>query len=87
MARILLVIAILLPIGAAVFMARWNFVHGKGDRRGAMRLAVLIFSLHMALWLFQAHFSSAGNFIYLLFACHQHLPSLGCHSVGALSGD
>src|SRR5580700_8145546 len=66
-ARILLVIAILLPIVAAVFLARWNFVHGKGDRRGAMRIAVLIFSLHMALWLFQAHFSSAGNFIYLLF--------------------
>ena len=48
-------------------MARWNFVHGKGDRRGAMRLAVLIFSLHMALWVFQAHISSAGNFVYLLF--------------------
>ena len=65
--RILMVIAILLPIVAAAFLARWNFVHGKGDRPGAMRLAVLIFSLHMALWVFQAHFSSAGNFLYLLF--------------------
>jgi hypothetical protein len=42
-------------------------VHGKGDRRGAMRLATLMFSLHMALWVFQTHFSSAGNFLYLLF--------------------
>jgi predicted Ser/Thr protein kinase len=65
--RILLVIAILLPIAAAVFLARWNFVHNKGDRVGATRLAALIFSLHMALWVFQAHFSSAGNFVYLLF--------------------
>jgi hypothetical protein len=65
--RILLVIAILLPIAAAVFLARWNFVHNKGDRAGATRLAALIFSLHMALWVFQAHFSSAGNFVYLLF--------------------
>jgi hypothetical protein len=65
--RILIVIAILLPIFAAVFLARWNFVHGKGDRPGAVRLAGVIFSLHMVLWLFQAHFSSAGNFIYLLF--------------------
>jgi serine/threonine protein kinase len=65
--RILLVIAILLPIAAAVFVARWNFVHNKGDRAGATRLAALIFSLHMALWVFQAHFSSAGNFVYLLF--------------------
>ena len=62
-----MVIAILLPIFAAVFLARWNFVHGKGDRPGAIRLAALIFSLHMALWVFQAHFSSAGNFVYLLF--------------------
>jgi hypothetical protein len=65
--RILLVIAILLPIAAAVFLARWNFVHNKGDRAGATRLAALIFSLHMALWVFQTHFSSAGNFVYLLF--------------------
>lgn len=64
--RILLTIVILLPILAAVFMARWNFVRGRGDRRGAMRLAVLIFSLHMTLWAFQAHVSSVGNFVFLL---------------------
>jgi hypothetical protein len=64
--RILLYIMILVPILAAVFLARWNFVRGKGDRRGAKLLAILIFSLHMALWAFQAHFSSVGNFIYLL---------------------
>src|SRR5208282_4180247 len=66
-ARILAAIALLLPIFASVFLARWNFVRGKGDRKGAMRLAVLIFTLHMALWLFQAHLSSTGNFLYLLF--------------------
>jgi hypothetical protein len=62
----LLSIMILVPILAAVFLARWNFVRGRGDRRGAMLLAILIFSLHMVLWTFQAHFSSAGNFAYLL---------------------
>jgi hypothetical protein len=66
-ARILLVLVILLPIFAAVFLARWNFIHNKGDRPGAIRLAFLIFSLHMAVWVFQAHFSSTGNFVYLLF--------------------
>jgi hypothetical protein len=66
-ARILVVLVILLPIFAAVFLARWNFIHNKGDRPGAIRLAVLIFSLHMAVWVFQAHFSSTGNFVYLLF--------------------
>jgi hypothetical protein len=65
-ARIFLTVVLLVPILAAVFLARWNFVRGKGDRRGAMRLAILIFGLHMALWVFQAHFSSVGNFVYLL---------------------
>jgi serine/threonine-protein kinase len=65
-ARILLTIILLIPTLAAVFLARWNFVRGKGDRRGAMRLAILIFGLHMALWVFQAHFSSVGYFVYLL---------------------
>jgi serine/threonine-protein kinase len=65
-ARILLDIILFVPILTAVFMARWNLIHGKGDRRGAMRLAVLMFALHSAVFAFEAHFSSAGNFAYLL---------------------
>jgi serine/threonine protein kinase len=64
-ARILLIIALFVPIFAALFLARWNFVRGRGDRSGAMRLATVIFGLHMALWMFLAHFSSVGNFLYL----------------------
>ncbi|MGP0072923.1 MAG: serine/threonine-protein kinase [Bryobacteraceae bacterium] len=64
---IFLTVALLLPILAAVFLARWNFVRGRGDRRGAMRLAILIFSLHMALWIFETHISSLSNFVFLLF--------------------
>ena len=64
--EILVAIILLVPTVAAAFLARFNFVRGKGDRRGAMLLAIVVFSLHMALWAFQAHFSSAGNFIYLL---------------------
>jgi hypothetical protein len=64
--RILLVVIIFVPILAAAFLARWNFVRGKGDRRGAMLLAILMFALHMLLWVFQAHFSSVGNFTFLL---------------------
>jgi serine/threonine-protein kinase len=65
-AEILLDIILFVPIFTAAFVARWNFVRGKGDRRGAMRLAILIFGLHMALWVFLAHFSSVGNFAFLL---------------------
>jgi len=65
-AEILLDIILFVPIFTAAFVARWNFVRGKGDRRGAMRLAILIFGLHMALWMFLAHFSSVLNFAFLL---------------------
>ena len=64
--RILLTIALFVPISAALFLARWNFVRGRGDRSGAMKLATLIFGLHLTLWVFLAHFSSVGNFISLL---------------------
>jgi hypothetical protein len=64
--EILLAIIVLVPTIAAAFLARWNFVRGKGDRRGAMLLAIVVFALHMALWAFQAHLSSAGNFLYLM---------------------
>ncbi|HUA18553.1 MAG TPA: serine/threonine-protein kinase [Bryobacteraceae bacterium] len=64
--KILIGVIVFLPVLAAIFLARWNYVHGKGDRRGAMRLAVLIFTLHMALWTLQAHISSLGNFVFLL---------------------
>ena len=64
--RIFLIIILLVPVLAALFLARWNFVHGKGDRRGATRLAILIFFLHLALLPFTAHVSSVGDFFSLL---------------------
>ena len=64
--RILIFIVLLAPIFAAVFLARWNWVHGKGDRRGAMLLSTLIFSLHLLLWAFQAHLASLLYSLYLL---------------------
>jgi hypothetical protein len=64
--RILLSLVLLVPLLAAVFLARWNFVHGKGDRRGAMRLAIPFFSIHMAILAFTPHISSVGSFFYFL---------------------
>jgi serine/threonine-protein kinase len=63
--KILLTTVLLAPLLASVFLARLNFVRGKGDRRGAMRLATLIFAFHMALWIFQAHVASLSSFAYL----------------------
>ena len=50
---VLILIAML--VGGAL-LARRNYRHGRGDREGALRLAVLIFVLEMGLWLCRAHF-------------------------------
>ncbi len=38
----------------AVVLARYNFRHGRGDRRGAFRLALFMFAANMISWLFGA---------------------------------
>jgi serine/threonine-protein kinase len=53
------VVLALLVIGAAAVLARRNYVSGRGDRRGAVRLAASVFCLHMALWLGSAHHVAA----------------------------
>ena len=39
----------------AVYVARRNYRHGRGDREGAYRLALLMFTLEMLLWLCRTH--------------------------------
>ena len=46
-----LIFAILL---GAVLLARYNFRHDRGDRRGAFRLALFVFTVRMLGWLFGA---------------------------------
>ena len=45
----------LLAIGAAVLVARRNYVSGRADRRGSLRLATVVLGLHLALWLCRGH--------------------------------
>jgi serine/threonine-protein kinase len=42
-------------IGAAAFMARRNIVLGRGDRRGAFRVALVLFALGWSAWALGAH--------------------------------
>ncbi|HXI40939.1 MAG TPA: serine/threonine-protein kinase [Bryobacteraceae bacterium] len=52
-----------LAIFGALFFARKNYVTGRGDRRGAFRLAVFVFCALVALWLCRGHFfPDAGTF-------------------------
>ncbi len=55
----------------AVFLARLNLVAGRGDRRGALRLAIFVFLLQMALWLTRGHFSVSIGLLgdFLLAVC------------------
>jgi serine/threonine protein kinase len=45
------------------FLARRNYRHGRGDRKGALRLAMAIFLLEMGLFLCLSHLPSIGDAI------------------------
>jgi serine/threonine protein kinase len=44
-------------------LARRNYRQGRGDRAGALRLAVIMFLLEMALWLCRCHFATMNDTI------------------------
>jgi serine/threonine-protein kinase len=43
-------------LAGGALLARRNFRHGRGDREGAFRLAVVMFMLEIGLWLCRSHF-------------------------------
>jgi tRNA A-37 threonylcarbamoyl transferase component Bud32 len=55
---------------AGLAMARRNYRHGRGDREGAWRLALVMFVLEIVLWLCRTHFvagfETAGNAIFAI---------------------
>ena len=61
-------IVLIVVLGAAVLVARHNLRKGRGDRRGAFRIAVLVFTIGMIVWLVgSAHFASVNVEIDRLF--------------------
>jgi hypothetical protein len=50
-----------LLMGAAGFMARRNIVLGRGDRKGAFRVALVLFVLGVASWILGAHHVADSN--------------------------
>jgi hypothetical protein len=67
---LLLGVTVLILAGAAI-LARRNIREGRGDRRGAMRLAVYMSTVLMALWVCQVHVTASfGLFaLFLLAIC------------------
>jgi hypothetical protein len=63
-------ISILIAIlGAGALLARRNYRHGRGDREGALRLAIVLFVLELVLWLCLSHIvAGLQTFGYLMLA-------------------
>ena len=59
-------IFILSLISGGIWLAYRNYSRGKGDRRGAWRLAWVVFLLEIALFLFHAHLKFSGDALFLL---------------------
>ncbi|PYT25146.1 MAG: hypothetical protein DMG57_26305 [Acidobacteria bacterium] len=59
--QLIAVVLLLILLCGAVFMARWNYKRGRGDRRGAFRLAFFSFCGQLALWLCRVHFTPTGG--------------------------
>jgi serine/threonine-protein kinase len=62
--RISRIIGIVLLVGGligACLLARRNYLRGRGDREGALRLAILVFLLDMALFVCRTHVASIGD--------------------------
>lgn len=67
-AVVLIALAIAILVGAAL-LARRNLREGRGDRPGAARLAVCVWSVLLGLWICQVHFvPSVGLFAMFLIA-------------------
>jgi hypothetical protein len=49
----------------AALLARKNYRHGRGDRPGALRLAIVMFALEIGLFLCRSHLSSLGDAIFI----------------------
>ena len=68
-AALLLVVTVATLIAAAI-LARRNIREGRGDRRGAVRLAAHMSAVLLALWVCQVHVADAfGLFAFLVAVC------------------
>jgi serine/threonine-protein kinase len=62
-ARILGIVLLCTSLAGSAFLARRNYRQGRGDREGALRLAIVMFALEIGLFLCRAHFATVGDTI------------------------
>ena len=61
--RITFILLTVFGLGGAAFLARRNYLRGRGDREGALRLAIVMFLLEMGLFVCRSHFATIGDAI------------------------
>ncbi len=66
MSRIIGMVLLFSALIGSAFLARKNYRHGRGDRKGALRLAIAIFLCEMGLFLCLSHLPSIGDAVGLL---------------------
>jgi serine/threonine-protein kinase len=54
--QVVFIVIFLILLAAAGLLARLNYRRGKGDRRGSLRIALVVFVLEMLLWVCYEHF-------------------------------
>ena len=64
--RIVFFVILIFGLGGGAFLARRNYLRGRGDREGALRLAVVMFLLELALFACRAHFATFGDTVGLI---------------------
>jgi serine/threonine-protein kinase len=66
---IIIAVYIVVQVGSAL-LARRNLKLGRGDRRGATRLAFLFLTLRLLYWLFMEHHNGLAGYEFGLFVLH-----------------
>jgi predicted Ser/Thr protein kinase len=61
--RIIFLLVLVFGLGGGAFLARRNYLRGRGDREGALRLAIIMFLLEMALFACRSHFATISDTI------------------------
>jgi len=61
--RIIFLLLLVFGLGGAAFLARRNYLRGRGDREGALRLAIVMFLLEMGLFFCKSHLATIGDAI------------------------
>src|SRR5579859_3532696 len=63
--RIIEIVLLVFGLTGAALLARRNYLRGRGDREGALRLAIVVFSLEMALFFTRSHLATIVDAIVL----------------------